>query len=777
MAHSIVTKDGIEVELPDDVESNDQRVKDFVKSVRDAGLGAGKYVFGQALPGAGAPPAGARSDLGASPAQPSATPNAPPEKASGAHLFPRSWQEVGQDIQNIGTDMGVAARGVVKGIVSPVTAVFDPLYTLIGMIPGAENLGTPSQGLDLLLTKLGVPEPENARQKILEVYTNGLASGGATVLAGKALAGTGAALASNAGTVAGAGEAMAANPIAQMAGGGAGMAAQEAAKQAGAPVPLQLAAGLAGGAAGGSLRTPGMVRAEAADAAEGAAAASAKVGTLVRSAANGNVNARRQLAEMAAINEEAKAAANRLGIELPADVFSDNPQVRSAAGITRALAGSDAESAWRTTVANAVAKADETIQNFDALFVEGRPSPGVVSDRVRNSIVTTRDKLKQDAGALYDEVRREVPLSTPAETVHVRMYLEQRIEDLGGLENLTSVEKKLWNVLMGKKGPTYGFWQDEKQRVGADVFAKTDPYPDAADMVKRGIYEAITEDQTDTIRRAGSPELQEKMNQANLLWAKKKQLDDRLVDAYGPELMGDIANKMRTAIVDSSKGGALAFNKLMETVPPELRKEAIATALSSVTRSGRGAEAGGFGMSEWAKMYPNLRANSPVYKQIVDTLGPQSDQIMRDLYTVAARVTRARALAESDASRDAAMMGAMTADSVVQKIMGNALVRGGIQAGATAKGGPLGAAAASVVANAIANGGKNRLVKAGDLFRSPKFQELMVKLGSKGSLDDADVSRVANSPEFIAFAKEAQIEDRFKWLLGAVAAQSSKEDQ
>jgi hypothetical protein len=63
-----------------------------------------------------------------------------------------------------------------------------------------------------------------------------------------------------------------------------------------------------------------------------------EVGSLVKKAAGtgfGSAGARDRLADLAQVNVAAKEAADRLGIQLPADVFSDNPQVRAAAGLTR----------------------------------------------------------------------------------------------------------------------------------------------------------------------------------------------------------------------------------------------------------------------------------------------------------------------------------------------------------------------------------------------------------------------------------------------------------
>jgi hypothetical protein len=126
-----------------------------------------------------------------------------------------------------------------------------------------------------------------------------------------------------------------------------------------------------------------------------------EVGSLVKQAAGtgfGSAGARDRLADLAQVNVAAKEAADRLGIQLPADVFSDNPQVRAAAGLTRSAAGSEAEAGWRNTVTQAVDKADDVIKQFDATFVEGAVAPGVVSQKIKDSLTKTRSDINAQAG-------------------------------------------------------------------------------------------------------------------------------------------------------------------------------------------------------------------------------------------------------------------------------------------------------------------------------------------------------------------------------------------
>ena len=116
----------------------------------------------------------------------------------------------------------------------------------------------------------------------------------------------------------------------------------------------------------------------------------------------GSTAAKAQLVDLAQVNPEARAAAERLGIDVPFDVLSDNPQVRSAVGLTRALVAGEAEAAWENTVRQAIQRADEISQQFDAAFVAGRPAPGATSQKIVDNLQQTRQTLKSDAKAIYD---------------------------------------------------------------------------------------------------------------------------------------------------------------------------------------------------------------------------------------------------------------------------------------------------------------------------------------------------------------------------------------
>lgn len=483
--------------------------------------------------------------------------------------------------------------------------------------------------------------------------------------------------------------------------------------------------------------------------------AAAELGTLINKASGTGgaaKNAQIKIAEQAQINPEAKAAAERLGIDVPADVFSDNPQVRAAIGLTRSLAGSEAEAGFRTAVSNAVDQADNIMREFDAQFVEGAIAPGVVSQRVKDSLTTTRKALNDQAGEIYKRVDAAVPKQTPVQLDNLFTTLTDIAGEVGQ-EGMTAPEKKLLALFQtGEAGGgdiTYGRLIREKNLIGKALKRQESPYGSMDEATLKRLYAALASDQLDNVSRVAGEEVRRELRGANLIYAKERALGDRIVNAFGTDLEGGIANKMRTAITSGAKGEAGDFARLMKTVPDDLRKEVVATALASVTRSTRGAEKGGFGFSEFADIYPKLRANPQVYKEIVQALGPKASDTLRDLYQVSKRITEARANVLTTGKANQPLIESLNAEGIVARIMGST-------AGKRAVGGAMGFVPGAglvmpEIMEAMSRGNPDAIRAAGKMFSSPEFQGLLNDVATKGDAPDRAINKVSMSKPFRDF--------------------------
>jgi hypothetical protein len=478
--------------------------------------------------------------------------------------------------------------------------------------------------------------------------------------------------------------------------------------------------------------------------------------------------AKLQLAERVAVNPEAKAAADRLGIELPADVFSDSPQIRAAIGGLRAKVGSEAEAGWRNTVGAAVDKADEVLAKFDA-----DPSPGAASQKVLDTLQSTRGELKDKAAKLYEAVDAQVPDRTPIKMDNVRKTIMEIAEDVG-TEGLSAPEKRLLGRIKSGDVP-YGALREEKDLIGKALRREESPYGSMSERRLKRLYAALAEDQLANVERVGGEGLRKQLRAANLLTAKQKALEGRITTAFGREADGSIASLMRQAVTDASAGNGAKMAKLLKVVPKELQGDVVATALSTLSRAKGGAEAGRFGFSEFAKVYGGLRSkgNESAFAQVSSVLGPERSAAMRDLYEISKRITDARALVATTGKANQPFMQALTAEGLVEKVMSSAIGRAATAGAGGMAGGPLGAAGASMLVEGLTKGNRDVVARAGKLFASPEFQALAIEAATKPQVSKPAIRRVVTSPSFTAFAKAAKLPRdltaRERYILDALA--------
>lgn len=711
----------------------------------------------------------------------------------------------GAPIGGVGAIPGAIAGA---GAATLAQVVGDPIVGLVNRVLGTQYTA-PTQAMEDLLTRLNVAQPKTEAERIVQATAAGAAGAGGIAAAGRAVqtaAGAAAPVTREVGRM------VASQPVAQIAGGaGAGLAGQ-AAQEAGAGTVGQIAATIGGAMAPvGIAAVPSVVRgvraatrrqpaaaaqpqrveptmqpmpeqptapaaAQAATeqpAAQATTEAFEEVGDLVRKASGsgpGSATAKAKLADIAQVNTDAREAAERLGMDLPFDVFSDNPQVRAAVGLTRSLAGGEAEAAWVNTVRNAITKADDVVQKFDAAFIEGRPAPGATSQRILDSLKGTQAQLGKEASAIYQRVDETIPKSSTVQFPRLTQTLDEVLSEVGE-KGLTAQEKKLYELATDPQA-TYGRLLREKNLVGQAVAGRDSPYGNMDAASLKRLYSALAEDQLENVGTIGGDALRQELRAANLLTAKKKALENRIVGAFGKEIDGSVATLMQSAIKSASKGDAAQFNKLMKVVPTELRKETISTALASVSSSARAGQEGAFGFAEFAKTYRGLRANPPVYKQVIETLGKDAEPVLRDLFEISRRITDARAQVLTTGKANQALVASLKAEGLIGKVMQSTMTQRAVTGAVSMM--PGGGLIAPDIVKHMSMGNADAVKAAGKLFASDDFQKLAIETATKAEPNAATMRRSAMSKSFNDFAKAAKlpqsIDARVQWLQAAVQA-------
>lgn len=496
-----------------------------------------------------------------------------------------------------------------------------------------------------------------------------------------------------------------------------------------------------------------------------------EVGSMARTAATGGLGSKKaahNLAKAAKVDPDAAAAAKRLDIDLPMDVFADDTSIKEAVGLTRSIAGSQASAEWRDTVTKAITRADDVMREID-----GSPDLSDISDRTFRTLQKTVSELDDEAVKIYDAVDDAIPRRSTIEPNNMVRVLNESITDLGGVEGLTPAEANLFKVVTSDQPVTYERLMRFKRDIGRAVRKGDGPFADADQALLKRVYGAIVDDQMDNVERLGGVDLRNNLELANQITTKKKALEATITDAFGKDLEGSIAGKLRTAITQGSKGNVSGLNRVLSAIPEDLRGEAVVSAISSLARTTRAGDEG-FGFAQYAKLYSGLRENSQVYRILAKEIGPERAKVLQDMYVISKKITEARGNVITTGKANQALVQNMLAEGIVEKVFNKTAGR----AIGLATGSPT-AAMGGAVADLMTPGQKvspKRVEAASALFRSPQFQKMMIEAAETGQVSANTVNRVAKTGPFKNWAKQTGITDPRAWIAATVSAgQAEKE--
>ena len=495
------------------------------------------------------------------------------------------------------------------------------------------------------------------------------------------------------------------------------------------------------------------------------------LGELIRVASTGgrgSQKAAEALAAAAKVNPDAAAAAERLGIDVPADILSNDTQLKSAAGLSRSLAGSEAEADFRNVVVAASRRASEVMEEMDAT-----PDISTVALRINKEVKKVRAELETAAKGLYDEVDAVVPAKSLVEPQNSMILLSKMLEDLGGVGGLTGKEKMLFDKLTDPDTPlTYAALKKFRTSIGRAVNQGDGEYADMDIGTAKRIYGALTEDYLATAQRVGGDEARATLRLANQTTAKQKILEKRMVNFFAKDGEKSIARILTSAMSKGAKQGDITdLNRILKLVPQELQREALATALGAISRSDNQAFDGPFDFAKFSSTFNALKTNKDVYERVIKVLGPETEKVFNDLNDISKLITQGRAAVITTGKANQALVQAITAEGVVktvfQKIMGNRIVRA---AAGYVGGGQAGAMAMDTLGEILlSKKDKVKIAAAGDFFNSSTFKKLAV------SASEPEIVAAIKTPAFKRLANALNISDGRGFLEAALLASSTNE--
>jgi len=481
------------------------------------------------------------------------------------------------------------------------------------------------------------------------------------------------------------------------------------------------------------------------------------------------------LASETAPNPKTLEAAKRLGIDqyLQPDHITTNQVYRELAQAVKSVPGSQARAAELEGFRIIGDRADKLIAD-----IGGTKDLSTLSATVQKQLQSQVDELAAETDGLFiNVINKAIPIRAEVNPQNILNYLTTRGADLGGLQNLSAMEKDVLRRLSPQIRkvdgvdvevlPTYAQLDQVRKDIGS-AYKQAGPFKDSDRGALDQLYGPLAQDQKAVAQSFGVGNAFEAANKAVQV---RKSIEKDMTSLFGKQLHLSMVDNITGAMRALPKGDEMKLVNLLKSVPQDMRQEVVASGLN--TAFGRAALDKKLGFNEYATWYQGLLENKQAYAAVMSNLPPGARKQLSDLY----RVSRGIALSSRErivTGRIQAAQQAMfdNADNLVGKIV-EAGQKGAIVATIEAAGrgvGLPGVGIAAAVASAVAKNKTPIQKAADDLLSSREFLQAARDV-AEGSNQKA-AEQVAKSKAFTKFAKELgmpqKMDYRVQWLLNTM---------
>ena len=473
-------------------------------------------------------------------------------------------------------------------------------------------------------------------------------------------------------------------------------------------------------------------------------------------------------------------AAKRLGIDqyLQPDHVTTNQVYRELAQAVKSVPGSQARAAEIDAFRAIGDRADKLVAD-----IGGTKDMSTLSATVQKRMQSDVDDLATKTEDLFtNTINKAIPVRAEVNPQSILNYLITRGEDLGGLQNLSAMEKDVFRRLSPKIQkidgvdvevfPTYAQLDQVRKDIGS-AYKQSGPFKDSDRASLDALYGPLAKDQKAVAQSFGVGEAFEAANKAVQV---RKSIEKDMTSLFGKQLHLSMVDNITGAMKALPKGDEKKLINLLKAVPADMRQEVVASGLN--TAFGRAALDKKLGFNEYATWYQGLLENKQAYTAVMSNLPPGARKQLSDLY----RVSRGIALSSKErivTGRIQAAQQALfdNADNFIGKIV-EAGKKGAIVSTVEMAGrsvGLPGVGVAAAVASAVTKNKTPMQKAADDLLSSREFLQAARDVAQGNNQKAAE--QVAKSKAFTKFARELgmpqEMDYRVQWLLNTM--QSSRQ--
>lgn len=474
----------------------------------------------------------------------------------------------------------------------------------------------------------------------------------------------------------------------------------------------------------------------------------------------GSGKATETLAGQTAPDAATVKAMDELGFHYQPDHVTTNQAYRELAQAVKSVPGSETRATELQMLGHNAQKADEIITSLG-----GSRDLSAVNAGVKEKLGQIYKDLKTGAKEIYDEIAKRIPAATPAPAPDVLALVRGRAEQLGGIEHLTAGEKNILKALApSEKGtePTYALLDQTRKDIGAAKRGANETFGTRDTKILGDLEAALRKDQGRVAESLGAGQLWEAANTATKAY---KGIQDDLVDLFGKSLEGSIVGNLNNAMTALPKGDVSRFVKMISAIPESMRKDVVASGLSSAF--GVNARNGSINFNSYAKWFEGLERNKIARDALFANLPPEAVKSLTNLYKASKGISLATRERITTGRIQAVSEEILKGDSLLGRVFDAAKKSGAAEAVTSSIGLP-GAGVAAGIASALTKGKTSAMKAADALINSPEF------IAAARNASRANINRLARSGKFVAFVKAAgsprEMKDREKWISQALQA-------
>ena len=470
--------------------------------------------------------------------------------------------------------------------------------------------------------------------------------------------------------------------------------------------------------------------------------------------------------------------AEALGLELPADVFSANVQLRNLVGLARSQPGSAAEASWQQTVSNSAQQVEQSLAEMGA----SRDLAGL-SDEVFTRLNSNMQSLQRQGDELREAVNANLNMQSRVNATNLQEALAETINDLGGIKEatqaMTAQERRLLQALgVGEEArqPTYAYMDRLRREIGDALNNGSGPWADTERVTLQRYYNALAQDRIDHVARELGQQAADDLAASNQIFQAMFAARDEMTQLFGRDLDKGIGRQIESIVSQGARGDITNLRRMMSLIPEDMRSEVAFSGILANARF-RGAE-GGFGFRQFNDIYRGIRQNAPVYRELARNMTESQRTFLDNLYAISQGIADADNRIIRTGRARGGPAAEINAQSLTQKIVEQATRRGvgamvgGVGGTAMADvtlGVPLAVAMETGLA-ALSRGSSSNLDRVSEVIGSTAYRDLVNEAARGGNMTRA-INRLANSRPFGLFARSMGLdtqEARRAWIRSAL---------